>query len=1095
MSTVSPWMTQKGKRSAAPAHGGAAEELRPLPAQSQLLLDPQYNVDLLTFSHIRERMRQQQQQRSSGAVCSAPSQSMPTDTPSRTPLTVVPGGTTDHSPAPRYAAASESTPPSLFDEVLSEEDSHHSEYDRGLPVDLENDLGSFLTTAGRAFAQMKRDRQSLRSRKNKAGTVIKELHQQQGNAATNEAPPSAPAPAIAAAATLGSASEASHTSVGADTSAETPAMMNETNASQSTRLTLEPSAMLEWGKDEDIDVGPFSSDASLARMQRTTGPSSSSASSLSDAAGRQAHDSAEESEDDYVGFEGGGVAVMAFLYEQTWMALVGGGPTPMGTPKSVQFIRDGELQHQLLLPDPVVRLFLDARLLFVVTTAELRMYSNPIEREWTCLRQSIPLSAAVASRYAFLASPADDATGANAPVRVWKTLPNPSPSPSSANAAAAVDSAEVLRVTSFASFARRPGGQSGDRGTWTSAISLPVIPVVIDYARSLVLLPVGEEGKGFALYRYVSGPEVRYTDPVNNADMSNSASTSGMGCASDAKEPRSIDGTAVTTGRTTSFLEHIATQNTAHRNPLYNLALYVGWPSSIARLLSRDTEAGTGDQAGGHASSSHVDGSSSGGLVTLVAASSEYATRLTLWMLHGTQNKMASQQNSRPPSPSNTATGAATFVLLREFRVGVRLAAPQVVMASFPGVSRYIARGHAALAGTSGRTATGSSEAASWTDAGLLPNTSVAGDVAKLHGTATLASASELFSAASSPPSSTPPTGTMTSWATEAAATVASSTASPAGVQHLQFVGNGAYLLCVHGTDIISIFSTSARETEEEAKNVCRDRVAAEQNRYSRLSIMKEYLPHVLSSRLEAYTRQAWSSCSGRLPSADPTFMPRWICVQRRDIPGATTTSTATVPATAPTSIGTSHGASKLGVPIATDRNRSRSRQPFFQRLTSFVGSRPPIEASVALPSGRATTAALPGTEDKPSAENQPSGATPASHSLFSRASASRRLKSPGKLLTFPTSSWDEQRPPAGGAAWGAPLMELPQCIQVWPSAPHTETGTLHQFTGAASAASSPRRPPIVLNCATCEGAFANILLFAEQGELVTSQVVPYATS
>ncbi|CAG9576449.1 conserved hypothetical protein [Leishmania major strain Friedlin] len=1089
MSTVSPWMAQEKKRSVTPVHGvaaNAADDVRSLPAQNQLLLDPQYNVDLLTFSHIRERMRQQQQQQTAAkAACSSPSQSTATEAPSRAPPKVTPDGTADRLHAPGHAAASGATAPLLPDEVLSEEDSDSSEYDRGLPMDLENDLGSFLTTAGRAFAQMKRNRQSLSSRKDKSAADIESLHPQQGEAATIH---TAPSPAAVAAAS-GTAMEAGHATGGDGAPAEAPVMMSETHPSQCMRLTQEPTAVLERSKDEDIDVDPSISDAGVAGrvvvQRKDSFASSSAASSSSVAAGRRASDAAGESEDDYVGFEGGGVAVMAFLYEQTWMALVGGGPTPMGTPQCVQFIRDGELQHHLLMPDPVVRLFLDARLLFVVTTAELRMYTNPIEREWTCLRQSLPLSAAVASRYAFVAATAD---GANAPVRVWEKLPDFGTSPSSASAATAADAAEGgLRVTSFASLASRPGGQIGDRGTRTAAVSLPVIPVVVDYARSLVLLPAGEEGKGFALHRYVSGSEVRYTDPVRNAGMSSSASAPDTERAAEAQAHLLTGSTAVTTGRTTSFLHHIATQGTAHRNPLYNLALYVGWPSSIARLLSRDTQAGAGDQVGGL---------SSGGLVTLVAASSEYATRITLWMLQGSQHEMASPYKDYPSSPSADSAGAAAFVLLREFRVGVRLAAPQVVMASLPGVSRYIARGHAALAGTSGRACSGGAEAASSTGAILLANASLAGDTARSHGTATPASASGLFIAASSPPSSASHTGTMTSWATEAAAAVASSATGLAAVHHLQFVGNGAYLLCVHGADIISIFSTSARETEQEAKNVCRDRVAAEQNRYSRLSIVKGYLPQALSSRLEAYTRQAWSSCSGRLPSADPTFMPRWICAQRRDMPGAATTSTATVSTAAPTSVSASHGASSLGAVTATiEGNSSRGRQRFFQRLTSLVGSRPPAAASATLPSESAKTAGLPGTdEDEPSASVPSRGTNPASRSLFSRATASRRLKSSGAPLTFPTSPFGGQRPLAGGGVWGTPLTELPQCIQVWPSAPHAGTGASHPYTGAASTASSPRRPPIVLNCATCEGAFASIVLFAEEGELLTSQVVPYAT-
>ncbi|KAG5502174.1 hypothetical protein GH5_05126 [Leishmania sp. Ghana 2012 LV757] len=1091
MSAASPWMTQKEIRSATPARGAAANaagELRLLPAQSQLLLDPQYNVDLLTFSHIRERMRQQQQERAAKAACSSLPQPTTATPPSRVSPAVVPEGAAGCSHARQCAAASDASASSLSDEVLSGDHSGSSGDDAGLPADLENDLGSFLTTAGRTFAQIRRDRQSLSSRKSNVVTGIKSRDRQRGEAAAKDSAPSA-------AAAAGHGTEEAHATGARGVRAETPAMMSQTCPSQCTRLTLEPSTELEWGKDEDIGVDPYSSDADLVAVERIdVGASSSAASSSSAAASRKTHDGAGESEDDYVGFEGGGVAVMAFLYEQTWMALVGGGPTPMGTPKCVQFIRDGELQHRLLMPDPVVRLFLDARLLFVVTTAQLRLYTNPIEREWTCLRQWLPLSAAVASRYAFVAPPVDGDSSANAPVRMWDKLPSPDPPPSSANSPPAVDGAEGLHTTPFSSLATRPGGQSGGQGTWAAAVSLPIIPVVVDYARSLLLLPVGEEGKGFALYRYVSGPEVRYTEMVGNTDMSSSASTAVTGCASVAAAPLS-------TGRTTSFLQHIATQSTAHRNPLHNLALYVGWPSSIARLLSPDKAVGAADQAGGSMSSGHPDESISGGPVTLVAASSEYATRLTLWMLQGPQPVMASPCKDRPSSPSAAAAaGAAAFVLLREFRVGVRLAAPQVVMASLPGVSRYIARGHAALAGTSGRSATSgggtSTETASLTGAGLLKNVPVAGDTARPQGTATPASASGLFLATSSPSSSASHTSTMSFWATESAAAVASSTAKPAAVQHLQFVGNGAYLLCVHGADIISIFSTSARETEQEAKNVCRDRVAAEQNRYSRLSIMKEYLPRALSSRLEAYTRQAWSSCSGRLPSADPTFMPRWICAQRRDMSGAKTASTATAPAAAPIPMSASHGTRTLEATTDIGCLSSRGKRCFFQRLTSLVGSRPPTAMPETRTAACVQATALPGNdEDEPSADIPPSVTTPAGRSRFPRARASQRSASPGAPFVFLSSSLGDQSQLAASGGWGTPLADLPQCIQVWSSAPHAGNDTPHLYTNPAYATSSPKRPPIVLNCATCEGAFTNIVLFTEEGELLTSQVMPYAAS
>ncbi|GET89490.1 hypothetical protein, conserved [Leishmania tarentolae] len=1103
MSTASPWMTREGKRPAASVNGvpaNRAEELRSLPAQSQLVLDPQYNVDLLTFSRIRERMRQeqQQQQRAAKAACTWSSQSTAEKASCRASPMETSAGTAGHSHLPEYAVASGATAPSLPDDVLSEEDNDSREYDQGLPMDIENELSSFLTTASRTFAQMKRSRQSLSSRKNKSVADTQPLYTKQGEATTNSTASSAtfaPAAVAAAAVTSGAETKVGHAPGGGCVPEEVPAMMSEAGPLECVRLTQESTAVLVGSEEEGMDVGPCSSDVGVAGpviLQRMGSSASSSTTSLSlsVATGHQTSDGIGEYEDDYVGFEGGGVAVMAFLYEQTWMAVVGGGPTPMGTPQCVQLIRDGELQHQLLMPNPVVRLFLDARLLFVVTTAELRLYTNPMERDWTCLRQSLCLSSAVASRYAFVPAATDVA---NARVRVWNKIPSSGTSPSSASAVAAADAAEYLPMTSSASLTSGPGGHVGDCSTRAVAVSLPVIPVVVDYARNLVLLPAGE-GKGFSLHRYVSGPEVCYTDPVGHADMCGSANTPATECDATAKAHIFTGSTAVKTRRTTSFLQHIATQGTAHRNPLYSLALYVGWPSSIARLLSRDTEPRAGGHTGGSMGSGHVDESNSGGLVALVAASSEYATRITLWILQGPQHEIASPYTDHSSPSSVDTTAATSFVLLREFRVGVRLAAPHVVMASLPGVSRYMARGHATLAGTPGRASTGGAEPASSTGAMLLANASAAGDPVTAHGTATSASASGLLMATSLTSSSASHTSTMTSWATETAAAVASSAKGPAAVQHLQFIGNGAYLLCVHGADVISIFSTSARETEQEAKNVCRDRVAAEQNRYSRLSVVKEYLPHALSSRLEAYTRQAWSSCSGRLPSADPTFMPRWICAQRRDKLEVAITSAATVPTAAPTSASTPHGASNLEAATA-DGNASQGRRRFFQRLTSLVGSRPPTAASAALPAENAKTAAPPGTEDKSSASATPSDTPLASHLLFSHASASQRFKNPGTPFAFPTSSSGEQRALPAGGIWGTPLTELPQCIQIWPSAPHAGASASYQYAATASAPSSPRRPPIVLNCATCEGAFANIVLFAEDGELLTSHVVPYAPS
>ncbi|KAG5501885.1 hypothetical protein JKF63_04155 [Porcisia hertigi] len=1055
-SSASSWTRMGKKESAKPAHSvGAktAEALSTSPARSQLVLDPQYNLDLLTFSNIREHMRQE---RAARTAFSMPAKSTMADAPSSSLPAVVTDRTAGNPHGSRHAPALEASPPSPSDEVVSEED-------RDLSTDSEERLGSFLTTVDRALAQIKRDRQGLRVRHNRAVTEKPSLHQQQQDkeATTNTEHTAAASAVVAERST--SAAEDSRIA-GGTAPAETLCMGDAAPTSRCRRLPLKSSLALERGNDENINLEPLCSDANSnhdtapAVMQRadTSLPSSSTSLASSVASGLREHDDDEENEDedDCIGFEGGGVAVMAFLYEQTWMALVGGGPTPMGEPNRVQFIRDGELQHRLLMPDPVVHLFLDARLLFVVTTTELRMYTNPIEQEWTCLRQTLPLPAAVATRYTIAAPSA--AAAANAPVRVWEKLPNPGSASSSANVAAASNAAEELR---------------GSCATPVVAASLPVIPVVVDYARSLVLLPTGEGGNGFALHRYVSGPEVRYPNPVRTTDMDTLVGSLGTECASKAENHFSTGSTAVATGRTTCFLQQIATKPTAHRNPLYNLALYVGWPSSITRLLSSETETGKGNQRSDSTRCSSLDGTNSGGIVTLVAASSEYATRLTLWILQRLQNETASQPDGHPPLSFAAATGEAAFVLLREFRVGVRLTAPQAVVMSFPGVSRYVARSHTTLAATSARASTegsdGRARAASWTNAGLLRNRTIAGETAMPPSADTSASASGICSAATSYSSFMSDTAAMTSWATGAAAAVGSSKTEAVAVQHLQFVGNGAYLLCIHDTDIISIFSTSARETAQEAKNMCRDRVAAEHNRYSRLSIMNKYLPQVLSNRLEAYTRQAWPSCTGRLPSTDPTFLPRWICAQRRGMPGGTRNLAVTVPTAAP------------------------------KRLTSMAGPTPPTAAAATLPPDNVRADVLAGAEEvEPNASTLSSGSNPPNRARSSRASAAKQLKSTGAPLAFPTGSSDEQLPLASRCVWGTPFTKLSQCIQVWSSTSHSGCGAAPMSSGTTPATSSSRHsPPIVLNCATCEGTFANILLYAEEGEVHASRALRYATA
>ncbi|KAK7194394.1 hypothetical protein NESM_000355600 [Novymonas esmeraldas] len=893
------------------------------PAQSQLRLDPQYNMDLLTFSHIRERMQTSQQQRGPAG-----------DAPVSEPHTA-----TESAPQHGTTTTTTTVPGDGIHTVSSSEDGD------------EDDLGSFLTTASRVCARMRRD-----------GSTV---HPRGGRAVPDAAP------------------------------------------SFSSRYTLSSRPVLDWGTDEDIDVDPHEEGDEPEVVAQRDGCDVSAA-----------QDEEGKEKDGFVEYDGGGVAVMAFLYEQTWVALVGGGPTPMGPPNAVLFVCHGERQHQLRMPDPVVRLLLDARLMFVLTTAELRLYTNPMEPEWTCLRQSIALSASVARRYATVLPLAADAP----PARVWAA-----PSPASDAAAAAAEGLHM--AASSASSTKFSSSHSGDyTGASSRAVALPIIPVAVDYARSLVLLPHGKEGMGFAMYRYYSSPETRYIDAADHVDAPHPATTEapttttegggeGEGEGGRRASAHGAGATApagVPTGRTTACLYHIATQRNAHRNPLYNLALYVGWPSSITRLLAPDDDARMADSVDDPHS-----GGGSGGLVTLVAASSEYATRLTLWMLQS-RSQLAWQGANRRSVPYE----AESFVLLREFRVGVRLAAPRAVVASLPGVSRYLARSHAALGGT--KAAPPSSSRA--TRQTSTPSASASGP----H-----------LSSTSSPPTSAPPTSTVSSWAAEAAAAVASTATGPAAVQHLQFVGNGAYLLCIHGADTVSVFSTSARESEQEARNVCRDRVAAEQNRYSRLSIMKGYLPTSLSSRLDAYTRQAWSSCSTRLPANDPTFQPRCI--------GAVV-SAGTGPPPPPSAVAPGAGADA----------RPEGRR-FLQRFTSLVVGRPQPPPT--------PSPSLPGQADRVASVT---GDAPASHV---RSSAAAALAGPAQ----PPLPQETDR----GAVWGTPLTRLRQCIQVWSPAPHA----------AATAPHASGRPPIVLNCATCEGALVNIVLHTEEGVLVTSAALPYSTS
>lgn len=1082
-------------------HDSAATQAVPAPPRSHLVLDPQYNIDLFTFSRVRERLRRQQARR----------MQQTTSLSADEPAALFPHKDEAH----RDTENAKKTGGNGVDEHARDGRRGGGAIERDEPLSPEldlDDLGSFLTAAGRAFAQLRRDdahgevhaSPSHRKRESRMKSsealdvapeekVAAEKEDEKEETSTLDSAVAAPADGAAP--------------IADDTAADAAAAVPTLVLSSCTRRG--PDTVLEWGDEEDIDVDgtgegslhdvPLSSvgdSAAAPRRLRQQNPQRRHA--RGSATSSETHtdtDSDEEGDESYVGFTGGGVAVMSLLYDQPWLALVGGGATPMGPPNQVQMVRDGEVQHRLTLPNPVVRLFLDARLLFVVTTAELRVYSNPLEHNWVCLRQTIAMSAIVAARYASvtLAPAASGNADMGGVARVWGT------------ARASDDAQHSAQADASATEPPPPPALSNASTT----VALPSIPVVVDYARSLLLLPTGDAGTGFALYRYVSGPE-----PVARA--------LGEGPA-----------TAFTAaGRTTAYLELVATQPVAHQNPLHNLVLYVGWPAASARLLpteespsrnSIDESPSASPPAPPHArvssrSSSGRDGGRSGGgaggSVTLVAASSEYATRITLWMLLPDDDTLPRQQQRQPTTPGSThrdpllqsvssassasITTAAEgrFALLREFRVGLRLRPPRVVMAALPGVTRLMHRAPASSTSTT---------AATTTTAGNTPHPSAASLAQESRGGngsggmsvrdagscgPTAESRGHGFAlpvdAASSSAMSSY-RGTVASWATEAASAVAAAGAgATASVHHLQFIGNGAYLLCVHGTDVVSVFSTSAPESEQEAKDVTRDRAAAAQNRYSRLAVMKEYLPKTLSSRLDAYTRQAWSSCGGRLPSYDAGFVPRWLYLKQQDAAAAAAAGAARgarsrsptgkrgMPAQA------TSAAAALSSPAALPSSGGSGDAPvagrrFFQRLSALVGARP-------------QSAVPPPLQQQPTPEPRSSSLArqhvQEDSSLVQRAPTATTTRSP--------EGTQVKNKDAAVVRWGSPLTELSRCVIIWSASVHAPHGV--DVCGGAGASRAASRCPLVLNCATCEGTFANILLFAEEGEVVSSSVVPYTT-
>ncbi|KPI84013.1 hypothetical protein ABL78_6938 [Leptomonas seymouri] len=1148
---VSPIKTETAMTSTAAPESSQSSTEAALPAESRLTLDPQYNLDLLTFSHMRERMRQQKQRCASQAAAAAVAAAAAE--PTRT--------STKRESTASCSASREETDLNTARNVEGVKSESAAQTTKGYeearladrlssPLPSLDDLGSFLTAAGRVFAQLKRDDALCESQAPLAS------RRQESYGHVSQKKPRAQA--LEESEALVDSYAVHHD----PTTPNTEHLLHPPQAPLTPRspvTSLGPRPVLGWSEEEDIediDAGePWgtANDLPLRSLGNSEWARCRSDTRKGAAVRTARHNSetAENGEDDaeeetYVGFSGGGVAVMAFLYHQTWLALVGGGPTPMGPPNQVQFVRGGEPQHRLTMPHPVVKLFLDARLLFVVTTAELRVYSNPLEHNWVRLRQRVPMSASRASRYAAVTLAPVHAVNAGAVDAEHTTLRVWGPHESGAGPSLA-----STKNSSFACHSQGAPGASSEeteqRGAPapaaptaaskppTTCVALPIIPVAVDYARSLLLLPVGDDCQGFALYRYATGPELaEHHETADTIRRAPAAGTTSTGSIADDRTatPEVVSGSAPT-GRITAYLQHIATQQVAHKNALQNLVLYSGWPAATTRLLSTMDEPANKQQASAAAQRlSDLDGGR-GGAVTLVAASSEYATRLTLWMLtrdgryHQQQQRSTSSASRLDPQSGGLAHTAssgsidasssaeeACFVLLREFRVGLRLTAAKAVMAALPSVSRFMPRAHPSTIATP-QVGTihkwMSSDASQCSSNVSFANTSRKGGHGRSAFSEGEGNGAMLTTSAGSyglPPDATSSStyrGTVVSWASEAASAVAACASISPTVQHLQFIGNGAYLLCVHGSDAISVFSTSAPESEQEAKDVTRDRAVAEHNRYSRLSAMKEYLPRALSNRLDAYTRQAWSSCSGHLPAFDIAFVPRWLYLKHQDAAAAARLAPQLKNVEAPSSTATAAQQPNPGVPSSasappqrpasggttTSTNNAAGRR-FFQRLTALVGARPQPPQRLPAPlddTAAAITAVQPALSVGVAGAQGPRGTSPAGIPSTTESTFAMHDPSPGRHSriphrgTSPVGTVGEKPAPL---SWGTPFTELSQCVCVWPAPRSSDAGRNDQFLGSA-------RRPTVLNCATCEGAFANVFLFAEEGEVVTSRVVPYA--
>lgn len=348
-----------------------------------------------------------------------------------------------------------------------------------------------------------------------------------------------------------------------------------------------------------------------------------------------------------VGFAGGGVCVMALLYDQPCVAVVGGGPTPMGPPRRIHLLQGGVPLQRLEVADPVVRLFLDARLLFVCTARELRVYTNPLERDWTACGYVLSLSPSPLPNASLETPPSMLPSSPKLSV-ASTSFTGPSGNVHTAAAASTVVSQslpsagstlanEPITVTPSATDVSRVPCVAHQQ-------AIPPFPVDVQYVHSLLLLRSAASPCGFTLLSYS-------TRHVESDTLS---------------------------ARTSVAVKEVANVEHAHKNPLVSLALVVGATADVRRAVSGAAASRDGVWGGGEAGSRYSSVPSLP--LTLVAACSAYATRITLWALlpatlpsSPVNDVREGSQSQLPPGSDEDRKATPTFVLLREYRVGIKV--------------------------------------------------------------------------------------------------------------------------------------------------------------------------------------------------------------------------------------------------------------------------------------------------------------------------------------------------------------------------------------------------------------------------------------